>query len=68
MLTVHPHISGTPGRIGLLREILTRVRSCEDVWVEPGSGIANWWRERNGAAGQESVAGDFLSDAGWAHY
>lgn len=68
VLTVHPHIIGTPGRIGLLREILARVRRDEDVWVARGSAIAAWWRDRGEEGASERAARVFLGEAGWAHF
>lgn len=47
VLTVHPEIIATPGRIGLLREFLNHVTAQDDVWMATGDEVAGWWRERN---------------------
>jgi peptidoglycan/xylan/chitin deacetylase (PgdA/CDA1 family) len=47
VLTVHPEIIATPGRIGLLREFMDHVASQEDVWMATGGEVAAWWRQRN---------------------
>jgi hypothetical protein len=47
VLTVHPEIIATPGRIGLLREFLDHVSDQEDVWKATGGEVAQWWSRRN---------------------
>ncbi|SDZ21593.1 Polysaccharide deacetylase [Saccharopolyspora shandongensis] len=44
VLRLHPEVSGTPGRIGLVRELLQRIRATGGVWFATGSEIADWWR------------------------
>ncbi|MCA4134110.1 polysaccharide deacetylase [Arthrobacter sp. M4] len=44
VLTVHPELIATPGRIGLLREFLDHVLSCDDVWIATCGDVASWWR------------------------
>ncbi len=46
VLTVHPEIIGTPGRIGLLREFMDHVTAHDDVWIATGGEVAQWWRQR----------------------
>ena len=46
VLRLQPEVIGTPGRIGLLRELLAHVRGHDDVWVATGGEIAAWWRAR----------------------
>ncbi|MFJ5955853.1 polysaccharide deacetylase [Paenarthrobacter sp. NPDC092416] len=45
VLTLHPEIIATPGRIGMLREFLDHVRAHDDVWHATGGEVATWWRE-----------------------
>jgi peptidoglycan/xylan/chitin deacetylase (PgdA/CDA1 family) len=47
VLTVHPEIIATPGRIGLLREFMDHVTGHDDVWIATGGEVADWWRQRN---------------------
>lgn len=47
VLTVHPEIIATPGRIGLLRTFMDHVSAQEDVWKATGSEAAEWWSTRN---------------------
>jgi peptidoglycan/xylan/chitin deacetylase (PgdA/CDA1 family) len=46
VLTIHPEIIGTPGRIGLLREFMDHVTAHDDVWIATGGEVAQWWRQR----------------------
>jgi len=46
-LRLHPEILGTAGRIDLLRELLTTIRSHDDVWVATGRELAQWWRSQH---------------------
>ena len=48
-LRIHPEILGTAGRIELLREWLSTVRSHDDVWVATGREVAQWWRSQHHA-------------------
>lgn len=45
VLTLHPEIIATPGRIGLLREFLDHVGSFNDVWSATGHEVAQWWTQ-----------------------
>ena len=47
VLTVHPEIIATPGRIGLLRAFLDHVSDHTDVWKATGGEVAQWWSRRN---------------------
>ncbi|WP_165838097.1 polysaccharide deacetylase [Pseudarthrobacter sp. AG30] len=47
VLTIHPEITATPGRIHLLREFMSHVTSFGDVWTATGKEVATWWRKRN---------------------
>jgi peptidoglycan/xylan/chitin deacetylase (PgdA/CDA1 family) len=46
VLRLQPEVIGTPGRIGLLRELLAHIGGHDDVWVGTGGEIAGWWRAR----------------------
>ncbi|NNB42672.1 polysaccharide deacetylase [Pseudomonas chlororaphis subsp. aurantiaca] len=46
VLRLHPEIIATPGRIGLLRELLQGIQQHEDAWVARAGEIAQWWTER----------------------
>lgn len=43
VLTIHPEIIATPGRISLLREFLDYVHAYDDVWHGTGTDVAKWW-------------------------
>lgn len=45
VLTLHPEIIATPGRIGMLRAFMDHVHSHEDIWHATGSEVAQWWRQ-----------------------
>ncbi|VVM64995.1 hypothetical protein PS662_01500 [Pseudomonas fluorescens] len=45
VLRLHPEIIGTPGRIGVLRELLLGIQQHEDVWIATGAQVARWWRD-----------------------
>ena len=45
VLTLHPEIIGTPGRVGMLRQFLEHVNSCSGVWQATGGEVAQWWRQ-----------------------
>ncbi|MFG2662261.1 polysaccharide deacetylase [Streptomyces sp. NPDC048425] len=44
VLRLHPEVTGTPGRIGLVRELITHIQAHPDVWLATGSQITDWWR------------------------
>ena len=45
VLRLHPEIIATPGRIGVLRELLEGIQRHEDVWIATGADVARWWAE-----------------------
>ncbi|KPA90251.1 MULTISPECIES: polysaccharide deacetylase family protein [Pseudomonas] len=45
VLRLHPEIIATPGRIGMLRELLQGIREHDDVWIATAEDVAQWWRE-----------------------
>jgi peptidoglycan/xylan/chitin deacetylase (PgdA/CDA1 family) len=47
-LRLHPEILGTAGRVDLLRELLSTMRSHDDVWIATGRDVARWWRSQHG--------------------
>ncbi|MFE2738518.1 polysaccharide deacetylase [Streptomyces sp. NPDC059349] len=49
VLRLHPEVTGTPGRIGLVRELITHIQGHPDVWLATGSQIADRWRARHPA-------------------
>ncbi len=42
---MHPQISGAPGRILVLEEVLREITLHEDVWIATGSEIAKYWKQ-----------------------
>ncbi|MHA3737298.1 polysaccharide deacetylase family protein [Pseudomonas sp. Eth.TT006] len=46
VLRLHPEIIATPGRIGVLRELLQGIKQQEDVWIATGAEVADWWKQR----------------------
>ncbi|EJM55316.1 polysaccharide deacetylase family protein [Pseudomonas sp. GM48] len=45
VLRLHPEIIATPGRIGVLRELLEGIMQHDDVWIATGTEVAQWWGE-----------------------
>jgi peptidoglycan/xylan/chitin deacetylase (PgdA/CDA1 family) len=45
LLRLHPEIIGTPGRIGLLRELLEGIQQHPDVWIATAGEVAKWWAD-----------------------
>ena len=45
VLRLHPEIIATPGRIGVLRELLEGIMQHDDVWIATGTEVARWWGE-----------------------
>jgi hypothetical protein len=45
VLRLHPEIIGTPGRIGVLRELLRSIQQHDDVWIARGCEVAQWWAD-----------------------
>ncbi|WP_406347884.1 polysaccharide deacetylase [Streptomyces sp. NBC_00144] len=46
-LRLQPEVTGTPGRIGIVRELLRHICSHDDVWIATAGEVADWWRSRN---------------------
>jgi peptidoglycan/xylan/chitin deacetylase (PgdA/CDA1 family) len=44
VLSLEPQSIGTPGRIGLLEELLAHIASRTDVWIATGDEMNDWWR------------------------
>lgn len=44
VLELHPEVIGTPGRRGLLDELLTGEPLAARTWTPTGSALAHWWR------------------------
>jgi hypothetical protein len=45
VLRLHPEIIATPGRIGVLRELLEGIQKHDDVWIATGAEVAQWWAD-----------------------
>jgi peptidoglycan/xylan/chitin deacetylase (PgdA/CDA1 family) len=45
VLRLHPEIIATPGRIGVLRELLKGIQQHDDVWIATAAQVAQWWSE-----------------------
>ncbi|RON51734.1 polysaccharide deacetylase family protein [Pseudomonas frederiksbergensis] len=43
VLRLHPEIIATPGRIGVLRELLQGIQQHQDVWIATAGEVAQWW-------------------------
>ncbi|SFB15974.1 Polysaccharide deacetylase [Pseudomonas sp. NFIX10] len=43
VLRLHPEIIATPGRIGVLRELIEGIQQHDDVWITTGAEVAQWW-------------------------
>ncbi|QDL90529.1 polysaccharide deacetylase [Paroceanicella profunda] len=39
----HPQITGRPGRIAMLRELIAFIRTFPDVWITTGAEVAEHW-------------------------
>lgn len=52
VLQLRPEISGTPGRIFLVREMLSYMSQFNDVWFATGTDIAQWHQQNNGISPQ----------------
>lgn len=44
VIMFHPQTIGTPGRIQLLEELISYMKSKENVWFATGCELADWWR------------------------
>ncbi|ROM85107.1 polysaccharide deacetylase [Pseudomonas brassicacearum] len=45
VLRVHPEVIATPGRIGVLRELLEGIQQHQDVWITTAGEVARWWAD-----------------------
>lgn len=45
VLRLHPEIIATPGRIGVLRELLEGIQQHKDVWIATAGEVAQWWSD-----------------------
>jgi peptidoglycan/xylan/chitin deacetylase (PgdA/CDA1 family) len=45
VLRLHPEIIATPGRIGVLRELLEGIQQHKDVWIATAGEVAQWWAD-----------------------
>lgn len=45
VLRLHPEIIATPGRIGVLRELLQGIQQHPDVWIATAGEVAQWWAD-----------------------
>jgi peptidoglycan/xylan/chitin deacetylase (PgdA/CDA1 family) len=45
VLRLHPEIIATPGRIGVLRELIEGIQQHNDVWIATGADVAHWWAQ-----------------------
>ncbi|KAF2395282.1 polysaccharide deacetylase family protein [Pseudomonas frederiksbergensis] len=45
VLRLHPEIIATPGRIGVLRELLEGIQQHKDVWIATAGEVAQWWTD-----------------------
>ncbi|MGO4751611.1 polysaccharide deacetylase [Streptomyces sp. 2MCAF27] len=45
VLRLQPEVTGTPGRIRLVRELLEHVRRHDDVWLATAGEVADWWAD-----------------------
>lgn len=56
VLRLHPEIIATPGRIGVLRELLEAIVQHDDVWIATGAEVARWWAESAAPVTQDHPA------------
>ena len=63
VLRLHPEIIATPGRIGVLRELLEGILRHDDVWIATGAQVAQWW-----AASAAPVTEDHPASVYERHY
>ena len=55
-LTMHPQLTGRPGRLLMLQQLIDYIRGFPDVWFATGSEIADYWR----ASGNDENQGIML--------
>jgi peptidoglycan/xylan/chitin deacetylase (PgdA/CDA1 family) len=56
VLRLHPEIIATPGRIGVLRELLQSIQQHDDVWIATGAEVAQWWAGSAAPVGEDHPA------------
>jgi peptidoglycan/xylan/chitin deacetylase (PgdA/CDA1 family) len=56
VLRLHPEIIATPGRIGVLRELLEGILQHDDVWVATGAEVAQWWADTGAPVAEDHPA------------
>lgn len=56
VLRLHPEIIATPGRIGVLRELLRGIQAHDDAWIATGAQVAQWWTQSAKHVAQEHPA------------
>ncbi|WP_085726313.1 polysaccharide deacetylase [Pseudomonas sp. R37(2017)] len=56
VLRLHPEIIATPGRIGVLRELLQGIQQHDDVWIATGAEVAQWWAQSATQVAQDHPA------------
>jgi peptidoglycan/xylan/chitin deacetylase (PgdA/CDA1 family) len=56
VLRLHPEIIATPGRIGVLRELLQGIQLHQDVWIATAGEVAQWWADSGVAVTEDHPA------------
>lgn len=56
VLRLHPEIIATPGRIGVLRELLEGIQQHDDVWIATAGEVAQWWADSAQAVTEDHPA------------
>lgn len=56
VLRLHPEIIATPGRIGVLRELLESIQQHDDVWIATGAEVAQWWADSAATVAEDHPA------------
>lgn len=56
VLRLHPEIIATPGRIGVLRELIKGIQQHDDVWIATGAKVAQWWAATAGPVAEDHPA------------
>jgi len=66
VLRLQPEVTGTPGRIGLVRELLAHIRDHDDVWIATAGEVAGWWASTAAANSADHPAEVFARLTGGA--
>lgn len=56
VLRLHPEIIATPGRIGVLRELLEGIQQHNDVWIATAGEVSKWWADSPAAVAEDHPA------------